>query len=419
MLIGDHARAPVKPPDGTGAGEREPARLVAVLSVTALGSVSGGVFASGLYFLTREHYRFSPPENLALALCVGAVYTAMAWFSGGISRRLAGLGARRLLTLCFVLWAASAALPVLVDGRLALWVGGLSGTAVSGLVWPIVESYLGGGRHGGELRRALGRFNLTWTLATALPMLVFGALARIHPLGPLALSAVTNVLTAFALLSLPREPQRSLPEHALGAVGPEYPALLAASRWLLPVSYLLSSTMSPVLPHRLAELGTPVSSALVASTWMVARFATLGVMTIAPFWHGRWGALVAGGSTLVLGVALTLLGDSLGTVVLGLALFGVGMGLTYFCAIYYTLAVGHGAVDAGGGFEALIGVGYVLGPVIGLTGRSLPLGAAEGTSTVALAWLIALGAGGLALRPYLEALRVRRAARAPVSFPER
>lgn len=388
-----------------------------MLSVTVLGSVSGGVFASGLYFLTREHYRFSPTENLALALCVGVVYTLSAWFSGGISRRLAGLGARGLLVLCFLLWATAAALPTLVEGPLSLWAGALGGTAVSGVAWPIVESYLGGGRHGAELRRALGRFNLTWTLATALPLVAFDPLARLHPLGPLALCAGTNVLTAIALLALPPEPQRSHPEHALGAVGQEYPALLAASRWLLPVSYLLSSTMSPVLPHRLAELGTPVPAALVAATWMLARFATLGVMTLAPFWHGRWGALVAGGSALMLGVAFTLLGDSLGSVVFGLALFGVGMGLTYSCAIYYTLAVGHAAVEAGGGFEALIGIGYVLGPLVGLTGHALPAGASDGTSTVGLAWLLAFVAGSLAFRPYLATLRARRAA--PVSFPER
>jgi hypothetical protein len=111
---------------------------------------------------------------------------------------------------------------------------------------------------------------------------------------------------------------------------------------------------------------------------------------------------------LMSGVALTLLGDSLGLVMLGLTLFGVGMGLTYFCAIYYSLAVGHAAVEAGGDFEALIGVGYILGPLVGICGRALPAGTSAGTGTVALAWLMALGGSALAFRPYLAARRARR-----------
>jgi hypothetical protein len=35
------------------------------------------------------------------------------------------------------------------------------------------------------------------------------------------------------------------------------------------------------------------------------------------------------------------------------------------------MAVGHAAVDAGGGFEALIGVGYCLGPLLGLLAQAL------------------------------------------------
>ena len=140
---------------------------------------------------------------------------------------------------------------------------------------------------------------------------------------------------------------------------------------------------------------------------MVARFLTLGAMTILPFWHGRWGTLVAAAVALMAGVALTLLAGSLVLVVLGLTLFGAGLAATYFCSIYYSLAIGHAAVEAGGGFEALIGVGYMLGPIVGLCGRALP-GGPEGTGTVALAWGVALLGGALAARPYFAARRARR-----------
>jgi hypothetical protein len=380
-----------------------------VLLVTALGSISGGVFNNGIFFLTHEHYRFSAGENLGLALCVGLAYALVARSAGRIGALLVAVPSRRLLALSFALWSAAALWPVLVPGRGAIWTCTLVGSAVGGLVWPVVESYLGGGRHGPELRRALGGFNLTWTFASAAPLVILEPLTRLHPLGPLVLCALTNLGAIIALvLLLPARPPRSHPDHAESAVGAEYPALLAATRWLLPLAYVLSSTLAPVLPFRLAALGTPVPAALVAATWMLARFATLGGMTAIPQWHGRWGALVAGAGALMLGVALALLGQSLLAMVLGLALFGVGMGITYFCSIYYSLAVGHAAVEAGGDFEALIGVGYVVGPLVGMAGRALPLGAQAGTGTVALAWLVSLGGIGLAARPYLVARRARR-----------
>ncbi len=377
-----------------------------MLLVTALGSVSGGVFWTGVFFLTREHYGFSPAENLVLALVMGTGYALVARSAGRIGAAFARFGVRRLVALGLGGWALSSALPAFVPTSLGISLGAVLGASIPGVIWPVVESFLGGGRHGPELRRVLGPFNLTWTLSTAAPLLVFPWLTRLHPLGPLLLCAATNLAALFALRLLPLRPAPPHPEHAEAAVGAEYPALLVASRWLLPVSYLLLSTLSPILPHRLSHLGLTVDAALVAATWMVARFLTLGVMTFLPFWHGRWGALVAAGAALMAGVALTLLGGSLVLVVLGLALFGAGLGVTYFCSIYYSLAVGHAAVEAGGGFEALIGVGYMVGPLVGLCGRALPGGSA-GVGTVVLAWVVAVAGGSFAARPYFAARRAR------------
>ena len=102
-------------------------------------------------------------------------------------------------------------------------------------------------------------------------------------------------------------------------------------------------------------------------------------------------------------------------VVLGLVLFGAGTGLTYYAALYYSLAVGHAAVDAGGNFEALIGLGYCAGPVLGLAGQGVgPLvqpwlggdaAAAARAATVALTWAAAVFFVVHAVRPYR---RVRR-----------
>ena len=56
----------------------------------------------------------------------------------------------------------------------------------------------------------------------------------------------------------------------------------------------------------------------------------------------------------------------LGSMIGGLALFGLGLSVTYSAAIYYALEVGQSEVQAGGKHEALIGVGYTFGPFVGL-----------------------------------------------------
>jgi hypothetical protein len=190
---------------------------------------------------------------------------------------------------------------------------------------------------------------------------------------------------------------------------------LAAASWLLPLSYLMSSTLSPILPHRLAPWGATLPISVIAAAWMVARFVTLLAMWRLGFWHGRWGTLFAAGIALCGGLALVFLGASLPVIVVGLLVFGAGCGLTYYAALYYSLAVGHAAVDAGGNFEALIGLGYFAGPLIGLGGQGLgPSFAAGGAAaegaraaTVALTWAAAAFFIARAIAPYAKARRAR------------
>jgi len=131
-------------------------------------------------------------------------------------------------------------------------------------------------------------------------------------------------------------------------------------------------------------------------------------------WRGRWSALGSAAAALSAGLATVLFAPTLWVLVLGLMVFGVGMGLTYYTSLYYTLTVGHGAVDAGGSFEALVGLGYCVGPLLGLSGRLLgrgqtptPDSAPGATITVALVWLAALAAFGAMGRAYAAGRRDR------------
>jgi hypothetical protein len=134
------------------------------------------------------------------------------------------------------------------------------------------------------------------------------------------------------------------------------------------MGYILNSAMTPLLPYVLARLHLAEAwQTPAAATWMGARVVVMAVMWRAAFWHGRWGTLLLGGIVMTLGVAIVVSGWSAMSLLIGLALFGCGMGIVYYAALYYAMAVGKAEVDAGGTHEALIGCGYTLGPALVLT----------------------------------------------------
>jgi hypothetical protein len=92
---------------------------------------------------------------------------------------------------------------------------------------------------------------------------------------------------------------------------------------------------------------------------------------------------------------------------LGLALLGTGQGMIYYAALYYGMAVEHAAVDSGGKHEAVIGLGYIFGPSLGLLGGALPIGGAAVTGGVMLMTGIVAVAGSATAMRFFFASRVR------------
>ena len=119
-------------------------------------------------------------------------------------------------------------------------------------------------------------------------------------------------------------------------------ALLRAASWLLPFSYVVSATLAPILPHRLAAVGVGASASFVAAIWMATRFGALRSMWRSSFWHGRWETLAARRRA----------GGRPGARPPGAHrcrswspaswLYGAGMGLIYYASLYYSMAIGHG-----------------------------------------------------------------------------
>src|SRR5262245_3409652 len=231
-----------------------PAPLGAVLTVTFAGWLSGGVFWQALFFLPAEHYHFSAARNLTLAAVMGAIYAVAAAGAGVLVRRFSSSSSpRAVLMAALASWTVAAGMPLVAShSEPALWGAALLGAASSAVTWPIVESYLSAGRHGATMRAAIGWFNVTWTPATALALMLI--VNQAGSLAAFVLSAAGSIAALAATFALPAHPGVHEVEAAQAAVGREYAYLMRAGSWLLPMSYILCSVMNPLLPHRLAAV---------------------------------------------------------------------------------------------------------------------------------------------------------------------
>lgn len=405
-----------------------PAPLWAVLSFTFAGSVGTAVATAGVPFLAQSAYGYGETEIFLLALLYGAVYIPGALGVGPALRRFAArhtwLTSGRLLAAICIVLGLLAALPLLTkpsaeDGTLGAWAIWLMMAAqglLSGATWPIVESYLSGGRRGPNLRHATGLFNITWGSCIVVSLAALGPFVRPHPLEALAAMLPVYVVCALLTIWMGPEPARSLPDaHPTRPM--RYKKLLSVFRVQLPTSFLVIAVLEPASPFLIASVAIEDPwRAPAAAIWLATRVATFVLLTRWHGWHGRWAMPVFAALLLLAGFAGITVGPNVEAtaparvlVLGGLAVLGLGVGMIYTGALYYAMEVGDAEIDAGGKHEAFIGLGYLGGPLVGLmaygfaqphgpiaTSPSLLLLAIAGSLVVVLgfgsvAWALASG----------------------------
>jgi hypothetical protein len=180
---------------------------------------------------------------------------------------------------------------------------------------------------------------------------------------------LTHLASLACLLGLGSEPGAHAHDEP-HLVPARYRELLRVHRVLHATSYLVMYALSPYLPTVLARLGVDgrLRGAL-ASTWLVARTLSFALLERWHGWHGRWAVAVLGTLLVLSGFAATVLAPGLGAAGLACALvalvaLGTGLAALYTAALYYAFEVaGH---EGGGSHEALIGLGYSIGPSAGL-----------------------------------------------------
>lgn len=393
--------------------------LAATLSLTWMNNCGAAAALVGVYFVARNAYEFTQTQSLLLGIVQGIPYIIAAAFAGPVMRRLAGpgraLSTRGLLALMQVGLALLCLLPMAWKSPLAIWTMVALYSPLTGLLWPTIESFLSSQRSGEELRKATGRFNLAWSSSQAVTLWAIAPFMEESPLLSIAAMGLTHIACLPLILFIKPEPGAHASEdHHLAdpVLERRFRDLLWCHQVVLVLAYVVYTALNPLLPAITESLGVSKrSQTLLVSTWTISRMFSFLFMERWGGWHGKAITLLWSTSLLLAGFVVCMLAPSPTILVLGLALFGAGMGTTYSAAFYYAMEVGSAGIDAGGKHEALIGVGYAVGPSTGLlagAGAGLGLYAAGAVSLVTVG-LVLVPTAAVALA---VTRRLRRSTRA-------
>jgi MFS family permease len=326
----------------------------------------------GVYFYTREALGFGENENLLLALCMGVVYVLGALPSHRTAR---WLGNRRALLF---LLACQIATLVFVYHRPRgglLAAGFLVFAGLNAMMWPIVESYVSAGLAPLEASKAIGKFNVSWSVSVPLGVWASGPIIHHTGAGLFLCAAGGMVLAVTLVLRLKAVPVPLAEDHP-GRPSAErlrwLSALMMSSRLSMVAGYAMLYVLSPLLPVFLSELGyTVVAQTGLAGCLDAARAIVFLLMGRTQTWHGRRSILALVAILIPIGFLIALSGGGGGLIVIGLVLFGASHGVSYYASLYYAMVTGNAAVKSAGMHEGLVGAGFVLGPAAALLGRAL------------------------------------------------
>jgi MFS family permease len=222
--------------------------------------------------------------------------------------------------------------------------------------------------------KRLSIYNITWSVANTLGLLASSLFVGWMPAavvwGPGLLYAASTLLlipkpsTANHTLAAPSAPTPSV------AVAPGHKRRFMHAAWLgNALAYVMIAVLLPLLPALGDRLGqSPSLTIVLAAAFYLTRALSFVLYGHWEGWHYHrgWNRLALAVAPLAFaGVMLT---SSPALILVSLAVFGAALGLIYSCSLFYSLDYSAAKGEYGGLHEAIIGIGNLGGPLVGLAG---------------------------------------------------
>lgn len=375
-----------------------------VYCVEALASAGTNLLITAIFFYTTNRFHWVLKQNFLLASGQGCFYIAGAMIAGRVAAKL---NRHAALSVVYTTMGSLALLGFIAGDR--PWVVTillLAYSFSSTVGWPIMESLVSTGVDSHALSRRVSTYNLVWSAVGVVMMATAGTLIVRWPAGIFLVPATVHGISAVAMLLQSRTARRGIGNDDQHSAGHEQDAAegasikLAASQaepellrvrtlalWLsrvaLPATYVVIFSLMALMPYLpiMHEL-SPAMQTLLGSTWMATRFLAFLLLGLGSWWHTRPRLLLIAAIVMLAGFfAVTvrpsdIFGhgspavDLLTMIVAQLAL-GFALGVIYTASLYFGMVLSEGSTEHGGYHEALIGVGFVVGPAAGALAQIL------------------------------------------------
>ncbi len=370
--------------------------LARYYALTATNSVAITMIFATIFFWTRSAFHYSNTENLWLGVCFGLTGIPGSRYGGRLADRI---GPDRLLLAVF-----SANALLLLTGWLAPWhyapfiLALIYGLLVNAC-WPALEVAIFEVNSRLSTAKRLSIYNITWSIANTFGLLAsslfVGWMPSVVVWGPGLLYAATTLLI----------PKPSPLTHSLSTssipipsttVAPEHKQRFMHAAWLgNALSYVMIAVLLPLLPALGDRLGqSPSLTVILAGAFYLTRALSFVLYGRWEGWHYHRGWNMMALAMAPLAFAGVMLTSSPPLILVSLAVFGASLGLVYSCSLFYSLDYNTAKGEYGGLHEAIIGIGNLGGPLVGLAGVRWigdPHGAALATlAVVAVGTLIAI-----------------------------
>ena len=407
-------------------------RVGPIYGVEALSSMGGTLFTVGIFFYTSSRFGWGLAQNFRLAVLQGAVYVIGAMSAHAIARRLTHKPAAMLLQTVLTCICVVGVLAGLGTHPMAVAAVVLAYTLTSATSWPILASLVTMGADAAHLARRLAVYNVIWPAVGAASLAASGRVIEAFPLGVFLLPAVAHLLSiglltrTYPLSAKPTAVDEPAPPATTPHAEPELLRLRKVALWVsrlgLPATYSVIYGLMPLMPTilRQCRIEDTQTQTVVGATWLVARWAAFVGLAASAWWHTRPRAMVAAAILMLfafLGVTLApsrWLGPSispavdLGFIVFWQIVLGASLGMIYTGSLYFGMVLSEGSTEHSGYHEALIGLGWMLGPGVGaIAGIYFP-----GSLTAAVAAVGALIAVSVACVVAASVIGARRPAQA-------
>ena len=359
-------------------------------AVEAMSTVGGTLMSVGIFFYMHHRFGWQMPQNFMLAAAQGIVYVPGALLAGPAVARFdprrtlgAVYGSLALIGLTAYLLAGSVNSYSAARVAVAL----LGYTFVIGLSWPILEGLVASGGAPTGLARRISIYNVIWPAGAALVASVEGTILKYWIAGLFLIPAFLHLCSFMVMLLVrPAAPPESVDLQRKAHPEPE-PELLRKrqlalwlSRTALPATYTVIYGLMPMMPS--LPVMRPLSTTLetvVGSVWLTTRLLAFIILALGSWWHTRprallWAAIVM--LVAFFGMTLRPTGGASPTadlisMIAWQAVLGLAIGMIYSGSLYFGMVLSEGSTEHGGYHEALIGLGWILGPAAGVGAQQL------------------------------------------------